>query len=304
MVRATGRCRSWRSRRCTARRSRSWSPMPAIPSCLAPTTCSGTADYPGFVRGGMEAARPGAVVCSSRAAQAIQHGPRRGRLLQHGGHAAAHLRGGKAGRRSHRGERCRGAVAAAGGTDGGGGPILNLPVWRHPGPEPADQAREWRDRLDRCEAGEAALLREWIRWAQLVAPLPLDPVRVRVTVLDWLGLKIVALPGEPFCSTGLDIRGAIEDPSLTLGYAESCQGYIPPPEEYARGGYEVHEATDTMGSLHPSLRAAPSGWPTLRWQLSTIGGHLPEAADPPDARGMSRRVVRFDPDRLQGRLPF
>lgn len=128
---------------------------------------------------------------------------------------------------------------------------LDLPLARQSARSPEDLAAEWRQRLDHAAAGEVALLQAWIRWAKVIAPLPLDPVRVRVAVLDWLGLKIVALPGEPFCSTGLFIRGQLGPFSMTIGYAESCPGYIPPREEYVHGGYEVEDAHRYYGQPAP-----------------------------------------------------
>nr|WP_238345007.1 alkaline ceramidase [Actinopolymorpha cephalotaxi] len=64
----------------------------------------------------------------------------------------------------------------------------------------------------------------------------------RVSVLDWSGVRLVALPGEPFAATALALRAAAPEPLLVFGYADGCPGYFPTREEYAFGGYEVEEA--------------------------------------------------------------
>ncbi|WP_020573166.1 neutral/alkaline non-lysosomal ceramidase N-terminal domain-containing protein [Actinopolymorpha alba] len=64
----------------------------------------------------------------------------------------------------------------------------------------------------------------------------------RVSVLDWVGVRLVALPGEPFAATALAIRSALPGPTVVIGYADGCPGYFPTREEYAFGGYEVEDA--------------------------------------------------------------
>jgi neutral ceramidase len=66
--------------------------------------------------------------------------------------------------------------------------------------------------------------------------------RGRVSVLTWSGVRLVALPGEPFAATALALRRSLTGPLLTAGYADGCPGYFPTREEYAYGGYEVEEA--------------------------------------------------------------
>jgi hypothetical protein len=56
-------------------------------------------------------------------------------------------------------------------------------------------------------------------------------------------MPIVALPGEIFAETALQIRQNMSgNPSFVIGFAEDNPGYIPPASEYAFGGYEVDEA--------------------------------------------------------------
>ncbi|GAA4990447.1 neutral/alkaline non-lysosomal ceramidase N-terminal domain-containing protein [Actinopolymorpha pittospori] len=66
--------------------------------------------------------------------------------------------------------------------------------------------------------------------------------RGRVSVLTWSGVRLVALPGEPFAATALALRAGLPGQLLTFGYADGCPGYFPTREEFAYGGYEVEEA--------------------------------------------------------------
>lgn len=54
-----------------------------------------------------------------------------------------------------------------------------------------------------------------------------------------IGDKIFAgVPGEVFCETGLKLK-RINNNALTVGYANGYFGYIAPPSEWERGGYEI-----------------------------------------------------------------
>ena len=53
----------------------------------------------------------------------------------------------------------------------------------------------------------------------------------------------VGLPAEAFVETGLAIKlGSRFDPTFVVGAANGMVGYAPPPENYARGGYECTTA--------------------------------------------------------------
>ncbi len=88
------------------------------------------------------------------------------------------------------------------------------------------------------------LLGYWADWARDTAALKPEPLAARVTVLDWGGVPIVALPGEIFAETALTIRAAlgVEKPAFVIGFADDNPGYIPPAGEFRFGGYEVDEA--------------------------------------------------------------
>ncbi|MCC5938349.1 MAG: hypothetical protein JJU34_13810 [Lunatimonas sp.] len=52
-------------------------------------------------------------------------------------------------------------------------------------------------------------------------------------------LRIGALPGEVFASTGLALKEAIKGPYFSITLANGNLGYIPPAEELEKGGYET-----------------------------------------------------------------
>jgi hypothetical protein len=52
----------------------------------------------------------------------------------------------------------------------------------------------------------------------------------------------VALPGEIFAQTALEIRAATGPRAFGIAYADDNPGYIAPAAEYPHGGYEIDEA--------------------------------------------------------------
>lgn len=70
------------------------------------------------------------------------------------------------------------------------------------------------------------------------------------------GLVLLALPGEPFTSTGARLRQAAQDDLLVAGYANQSVGYLPPAEEVPRQGYEVGRAVFAAGSAERVAEAA------------------------------------------------
>src|SRR5919112_185453 len=108
---------------------------------------------------------------------------------------------------------------------------------------PEALAERWYRERETADPARAALLKHWIAWATETAGRPLEPIEARVSVLNWGGVPIVALPGEIFAETALQIRQKMSGkPSFVIGFAEDNPGYIPPESEYAFGGYEVDEA--------------------------------------------------------------
>jgi len=104
--------------------------------------------------------------------------------------------------------------------------------------------QRWRTEALTAEPAQRALLSYWADWAKTIAPLVPEPIAARVTVLDWGGVPVVALPGEIFAETALSIRAALgrDRPAFVIGFADDNPGYIPPASEFRFGGYEVDEA--------------------------------------------------------------
>jgi hypothetical protein len=54
---------------------------------------------------------------------------------------------------------------------------------------------------------------------------------------------VAAIPNEVFATSGLTIkRRSPVQPTFTIELANGCEGYIPPPEQHALGGYETWRA--------------------------------------------------------------
>lgn len=111
------------------------------------------------------------------------------------------------------------------------------------------EAARWEGELARGgDPARALLLPHWIAWARANADAPLSPYPARVSVLDWGGAVLTAVPGEVFVEAGLEMRQACGDrPAFVLAYADDTPGYIPVAGEYVHSGYEVSEAYRFFG---------------------------------------------------------
>jgi neutral/alkaline ceramidase-like enzyme len=208
-----------------------------------------TADYPHFVRRDIEAAYPGATVlfltgCTGDA---------------NTGHSAqASLSLGANAERSfataerlgrHIAEAALQAPEAPVGPDIGVGNAHVLLGFERREKEPLPVlAARWRAE-SAADPTRAALLQYWIEWAESNAEITDPPPWPgRVTLLNWGGVAMVALPGEIFAETGLSVRAALQGaPAFVFSYADGTPGYIPPVSEYGHGGYEVDEAHRYFG---------------------------------------------------------
>jgi hypothetical protein len=87
-------------------------------------------------------------------------------------------------------------------------------------------AQRWRAELDRAtDKVEQIVLRSYIGWAEKFSNMPPGSWTGRVSLLDWGGVPIVALPGEIFTETGLSIRGASGGvPAFDASYADGTPG--------------------------------------------------------------------------------
>ena len=122
--------------------------------------------------------------------------------------------------------------------------------------------------------------RQWAEWrlsrarAQLESSetgKPLPPVVADLTAIGMGDLGIAAAPGEIFCEIGCAVRGASPFPhTMFLGYTNGSIGYVPIPEAYPEGGYEVTHAsrvgpeaagivTDTAAGLLRKVRGRGKG---------------------------------------------
>jgi hypothetical protein len=208
-----------------------------------------TADYPHYVRKVVEEAHPGAVaVFLTGCTGDVNTG--------HSAHASWTLDASKArsfetaerlGRRIGEaalvaGEAPVGEAVAAFSSD------VILPLVRleqEPLPVLADG---WRRELDGADPVRQTVLNAWIGWAERFSNVAPGRWTGRVSVFEWGGVPIVALPGEIFAETGLLIRDACGGrPAFVISYANGTPGYIPPASEFAHGGYEVEEAHRFIG---------------------------------------------------------
>jgi hypothetical protein len=105
-------------------------------------------------------------------------------------------------------------------------------------------AEAWRAESATADPVRRTVLAIWADWAERVAPAAANagPIQSRVAVLVWSGIPIIALPGEIFAETALEVRRAIGGPCFVLAYCNDNPGYVPPEGEFRHGGYEVDEA--------------------------------------------------------------
>ncbi|QRM31825.1 alkaline ceramidase [Microvirga sp. VF16] len=203
-----------------------------------------TADYPHYVRERLEAANPGAMALFLTGCAADAN-------TGHSAHASISLASSPY--RSFEsaqsyGERIADAARQANETPLGEhisveNQILRLGFDRREEEPPGVLAERWRCERETADPARAALLTHWIAWATDIAGRTPAPVEARVSLLNWGGMPIVALPGEIFAETALQIRQAVSGrPAFVIGFAEDNPGYIPPAREYRFGGYEVDEA--------------------------------------------------------------
>lgn len=219
------------------------------PVVLAADNLLMTADYPFYVRQALETAHPGAVAlfltgCAGDA--------NTGHTAQASWTLAAN-RARTFATAQRLGERIAAAAIDAGeqvATDivGAAHRELELALTRLEEAPLPDLAARWRLEQQTAEPVRATLLGHWIEWAERNRDVAPGSWRARVSLLDWGGIPIVAMPGEIFSETGLSVRSACGGRSaFVLAYAEGTPGYIPPRSEFEFGGYEVDEAHRFIG---------------------------------------------------------
>lgn len=208
-----------------------------------------TADYVHYVREAVEAAHPGAVaVFATGCCGDVNTG--------HSAHASWTLAANAArsfdtaerlGRRIGAAALAAGEAPVAPGVAALAADIVLRLTRLEQEPLPVLAGR-WRAERDDADPVRRTVLDAWIGWADRYSNAPAGNWTGRVSVFDWGGVPIVALPGEIFAETGLLIREAIGDrPAFIISYANGTPGYIPPASEFRHGGYEVDEAHRFIG---------------------------------------------------------
>lgn len=114
---------------------------------------------------------------------------------------------------------------------------------------PRTQQLRWQAELADTDPGNRALLASWIDWANRSEAGTSGQYRLPVAVLQVGEADICLLPGEPFLSAELALRGS--GPTMVAGYYADVPGYLPSAPEYQRGGYEVLDAHRYYGMPAP-----------------------------------------------------
>jgi hypothetical protein len=207
-----------------------------------------TADFPHFVRSAIEAAHPGAVAI-------FLNGCTGDANIGHTAQASVTLNA-SATRTFDNAERLGRRIAEAAllapeapldATATAAEQWVELTLERREQDLPA-LAAAWEHEALTAEPVRATVLRHWANWAHRNAGQPAGNWVGRVSLIEWGGVPIVALPGEIFAETGLAVRAACNGrPALVLSYADGTPGYIPPASEFGFGGYEVDEAHRFIG---------------------------------------------------------
>lgn len=215
------------------------------PVVLAADNLLWTADYPHFVRVALEEAHPGAVALFMTGCVGDTN-------TGHSAHASITLTANPD--RTYAEAQRIGREIAEAALTAGEQPMTDTISARNGTPMLGFERREtetserleegWRNEALTAEPARKSLLGYWVDWARRVALSVPTPLAARVTVLDWGGVPIVALPGEIFAETALSIRAALgqEKPAFVIGFADDNPGYIPPASEFRFGGYEIDEA--------------------------------------------------------------
>lgn len=219
------------------------------PVVLAADNLEMTADYPFYLRQALEAAHPGAVALFLTGCAGDAN-------TGHTAQASWTLTANSArtfATAERLGERIAAAALKAGEQVfvepvGAVHREIDLALTRLEDAPLPELAARWRAEQETAEPVRAILLGHWIAWAERNRDVAPGSWQARVSLLDWGGIPIVAMPGEIFSETGLSVRDACGGrPAFVLAYAEGTPGYIPPRSEFPFGGYEVEEAHRFIG---------------------------------------------------------
>jgi hypothetical protein len=113
---------------------------------------------------------------------------------------------------------------------------------------PSDaEVRDAKEALQRAPQGPLRTLHDI--YARETVQLSTWPASFKtpVQVFRVGDLGLCALPGEPFCQTGLDIKAKSPfRPTMMVGMANDYAGYLPTEEQHALGGYETWRAKSSF----------------------------------------------------------
>lgn len=119
--------------------------------------------------------------------------------------------------------------------------------------------KEWLDEAKRLLSTdglwsvERVYAREWLLLAEEVKRQPM--VEAEVQVIGVGRSAFVAIPGELFCQLGFDIkRGSPFPVTFVVSCANGMVGYLPTPEAFKGGGYEVRLARSSQLMPHAGER--------------------------------------------------
>jgi hypothetical protein len=132
---------------------------------------------------------------------------------------------------------------------------LNLSV-RVPTPEEVAQARTWLEEQGATDRPVKTRAENYARETVLLSSLP--PTReLKLQAIRIGDLALAAIPCEVYGRTGLAIKK--ESPfgvTVNISMANGAEGYIPPPEEFPRGGYTTWRARSSCleESAEPKIR--------------------------------------------------
>lgn len=203
-----------------------------------------TADYPGLVRRAIEAKHPGAVaIYATGCAGDVNtgHSARQSKSLRPDSNRTFEAA-------SRVGLAVASAALSAEMRPVGGDVVSARFATCQTAFEPVDAdeiialERLWREERAEAAPGERAVLDMWIEWSHRIASRPPEVLGLTAGALRWGDVVIACLPGEIFAGTGLEVRATLPEALFVLGYCGDNPGYLPPQDEYRRGGYEVAEA--------------------------------------------------------------
>jgi len=116
-------------------------------------------------------------------------------------------------------------------------------------------AASWRAErasLDADDSARAALLEAWTAWAETHPGSVPGARRSEVACLGLGPLLFAFYPGEIFVEYSRDLAEALPSHHVVpISYAHDAPGYLPRPDAFAAGGYEVEEAYRIYGEPAP-----------------------------------------------------